>query len=236
LKLTELASIGVGLFGKEGTQAARSADYAIREFRHLKRLLIVHGRYSLVRNSSLIHYSLYKNAAFALGQFWFAYWCAWSGQRLYNDYMMLFFNMLFTAIPTIFIAMFEKDIKEDLIVDHPELYRELRTGYLFNYKTAMLWLITALYHSCGNNDISQFNFNFASFVLCFIHDLPKRRYFPKWPSCGTLGSRLSDTDFCCRNGSLKTRHRNSLLGPSYSHRHLGKYRYLFRRFSCHFLS
>lgn len=30
--------------GKDGSQAARASDYAIAEFRHLKRLLVVHGR------------------------------------------------------------------------------------------------------------------------------------------------------------------------------------------------
>ena len=38
------AHIGVGIRGKEGTQAVRSADYAISQFRFLQRLLLVHGR------------------------------------------------------------------------------------------------------------------------------------------------------------------------------------------------
>ncbi len=38
------AHIGVGIRGKEGTQAVRSADYAISQFRFLQRLLMVHGR------------------------------------------------------------------------------------------------------------------------------------------------------------------------------------------------
>jgi len=69
------AHVGVGIFGQEGTQAARAADYAIYQFkyvfkynlvsfskldfistyyRHLKRLLCVHGRYSYIRSASLI--------------------------------------------------------------------------------------------------------------------------------------------------------------------------------------
>lgn len=43
------AHIGVGVVGKEGTQAAGASDYAIRQFSHLKRLLFVHGRNSLIR-------------------------------------------------------------------------------------------------------------------------------------------------------------------------------------------
>lgn len=38
------AHIGVGVRGKEGTQAVRSADYALSQFFYLHRLLLVHGR------------------------------------------------------------------------------------------------------------------------------------------------------------------------------------------------
>ena len=39
------AHLGVGIFGKEGTQAARSSDFAIGQFRFLQKLLLVHGRW-----------------------------------------------------------------------------------------------------------------------------------------------------------------------------------------------
>ena len=55
------ANVGVGLTGKEGTQAARSADFVLHRFRHLKRLLFVHGRYSYLRSSVTVLHSFYKN-------------------------------------------------------------------------------------------------------------------------------------------------------------------------------
>jgi len=36
--------MNIGIFGKEGTQAARASDYAIQQFSHLRRLLTIHGR------------------------------------------------------------------------------------------------------------------------------------------------------------------------------------------------
>lgn len=45
------AHIGVGIAGKEGLQAARASDYTTVRFRFLKRLLLVHGRYSYKRTS-----------------------------------------------------------------------------------------------------------------------------------------------------------------------------------------
>jgi len=58
------ANVGVGILGKEGMQAARSADYAIGQFKYLKDLLFVHGRECYRRNSFLILYNFYKNALY----------------------------------------------------------------------------------------------------------------------------------------------------------------------------
>ena len=58
------AHIGVGILGKEGQQAARSADYAIGQFKFLKPLMFVHGREAYRRNSLLILYTFYKNVLY----------------------------------------------------------------------------------------------------------------------------------------------------------------------------
>lgn len=48
------AHIGVGIRGKEGSQAARTADYSIGQFKFLKNLLFVHGRWGYRRISLFI--------------------------------------------------------------------------------------------------------------------------------------------------------------------------------------
>ena len=48
------AHIGVGIIGVEGKQAARASDYAIGEFRFLKKLLFFHGHESLRKNSFIL--------------------------------------------------------------------------------------------------------------------------------------------------------------------------------------
>jgi len=64
------AHVGVGISGLEGQQAARSADYAIGQFKFLKNLLFTHGREAYRRNSYLVCYIFYKNIVFVLPQFW----------------------------------------------------------------------------------------------------------------------------------------------------------------------
>lgn len=80
VSMIETANIGVGIAGKEGAQASRASDYSLMQFKFLKRLLVVHGRYSYLRMSSLLMYSFYKNMAFILVQFWFGVYSAWSAQ------------------------------------------------------------------------------------------------------------------------------------------------------------
>lgn len=54
------AHVGVGLCGKEGAQAARSADFALAEFRLLRRVIFGHGREAYRRNAMVCIYSFYK--------------------------------------------------------------------------------------------------------------------------------------------------------------------------------
>lgn len=50
----------LGVIGKEGRQAARNSDYAIPKFKHLKKMLLVHGHFYYIRISELVQYFFYK--------------------------------------------------------------------------------------------------------------------------------------------------------------------------------
>jgi phospholipid-transporting ATPase len=60
------AHVGVGILGKEGQQAARSADYAIGQFKFLKPLMFIHGREAYRRNAMLMKYTFYKNILYVI--------------------------------------------------------------------------------------------------------------------------------------------------------------------------
>ena len=47
------AHIGVGIYGVEGGQAVNNSDFAIAQFSHLSRLLLVHGRWTYKRISQV---------------------------------------------------------------------------------------------------------------------------------------------------------------------------------------
>lgn len=56
----ESGSPPTGVIGKEGRQAARNSDYAVPKFKHLKKMLLVHGHFYYIRISELVQYFFYK--------------------------------------------------------------------------------------------------------------------------------------------------------------------------------
>ena len=58
------SSVGVGVKGKEGNAAVNNADYIIRRFHHLIKLLFVHGRNNYRGNSYSVYIAFYENITF----------------------------------------------------------------------------------------------------------------------------------------------------------------------------
>uniref|UniRef100_A0A8C3RVC8 Phospholipid-transporting ATPase n=1 Tax=Chelydra serpentina TaxID=8475 RepID=A0A8C3RVC8_CHESE len=80
ISMIKSAHIGIGISGEEGMQAVLASDYSFAQFRYLKRLLLVHGRWSYFRMCKFLCYFFYKNFAFTLVHFWFGFFCGFSAQ------------------------------------------------------------------------------------------------------------------------------------------------------------
>lgn len=64
--MIQKAHVGIGIFGKEGYQAAGCSDYAIGQFKFLRRLMFVHGRWNGIRLSNFMLFFFHKNIVFTL--------------------------------------------------------------------------------------------------------------------------------------------------------------------------
>eukprot|EP00003_Mantamonas_plastica_P010673 TRINITY_DN2013_c2_g1_i5.p1 TRINITY_DN2013_c2_g1~~TRINITY_DN2013_c2_g1_i5.p1 ORF type:complete len:674 (-),score=223.60 TRINITY_DN2013_c2_g1_i5:1377-3398(-) len=141
------ADVGVGIYGKEGRQAVLSSDYSIAQFSFLKRLLLVHGRYSLLRVSALIQYSFYKNFTFTLPNVYYTIVSGFSGQTIFDSYLMMVFNVIYTSWPILLYSIFEKDVDEKKLMEYPQLYRRPQEGNMFSAATFGGWMLSVLWHS-----------------------------------------------------------------------------------------
>lgn len=141
--MIQAANIGVGISGREGGQAVRASDYSFLEFKNLRTLISVHGRWNFLRMSELIYYSFYKNIAM-ITVFWiYGFWTLWSGTNVYEETFLVYFNVAFSAVPPFVVACFEKDVARTPLYRYPELYRESRVHY-WNLQTFTGWIIAAV--------------------------------------------------------------------------------------------
>ena len=143
------ANIGIGIYGEEGMSAVQASDFAIGEFKLLKRLLFIHGRTNLFRISKMILYFFYKNFVFTLIQFYFSFVCLSSGQTIIDDWYITCYNLLFTAFPLCVSAITDTDIdlndQKEKKRNFALLYKENRDTYrIFSFKQFILRLIKGI--------------------------------------------------------------------------------------------
>jgi len=108
--MIKAANIGIGLFGEEGMGAVQASDYGMPEFRMLRRLVFVHGRWNYIRICDMILYFFYKNVIFTIPRLVFGFYSAYSSQRVFDDVYVALYNAVFTALPVVIRAVLEQDV------------------------------------------------------------------------------------------------------------------------------
>jgi len=147
VSMIQEAHVGVGIQGREGSQAALSADFVLYRFRHLTRLILTHGRYAYLRTSKTVIMSFYKNIAFILPCAYFAFYSLSSTQNLYEGFTMTCFNITFSALTPLAIGFFEEDIPQDATIAHPLAYRQFTRNPLFTLSYFTFWMMIGIAHS-----------------------------------------------------------------------------------------
>ena len=144
------AHIGIGIYGEEGLRAVQSSDYAIGEFKILRRLLLFHGYVNLMRNSEMIIYFFYKNFVFTIVHFLYGFFNNFSGQTIIDDWFISLFNLVFTSIPLAVKGVIDIDLNPDdgILVFKllPFLYLEGRDNPKFSIWKFLLGLIKGIFH------------------------------------------------------------------------------------------
>ncbi|GJE96419.1 phospholipid-translocating P-type ATPase [Phanerochaete sordida] len=147
VSMIQAADVGVGIAGEEGLQAVNSSDYAIAQFRFLKRLLLVHGHWSYARNGNMITNFFYKNIVCIGILWWYQIYCAWSSQYDFEYTYLLFWNSFWTILPVIAMGLFDRIVDDHVLMDLPELYKHSRQGEYFNLKLFLIYMIDGIYQS-----------------------------------------------------------------------------------------
>lgn len=134
VSMIKTAHVGIGISGLEGNQATLASDYSIAQFRFLERLLLVHGRWSYYRICKFLRYFFYKNFTFTLCHFWYAFFCGFSAQTILDPMYISVFNLFYTSLPILTIAVLDQDVSDTNSIRYPKLYEPGLRNLLFNEK------------------------------------------------------------------------------------------------------
>lgn len=141
------AHIGVAILGKEGRQAARASDYAFGQFKSLARLLLVHGHFCYSRIAYTLQYFFYKEVVFILPVLFFGASALFSGQPLYDSWLLIFWNIFFSALPVLCYGIFEKDMQPSLLLAYPGLYKSYSQNSALSYTEFGIWTALGIWQA-----------------------------------------------------------------------------------------
>ena len=176
VSMIQKAHVGVGIYGAEGREAVNASDFAIGQFRFLRSLLFLHGRSNIRRIGMVIGYSFYKNFLLVICMACYAPWNGFSGTTLYDSYLIMMYNMVFTSLPIFIVGSLDVDVYAPAAFALPKLYLFGANHVYFNYRTLLAWLARGVLHALVN-------FFAAVFLLGGLGG--HAAHFPDYLSLGT---------------------------------------------------
>ncbi|KAF4023750.1 hypothetical protein G4228_015629 [Cervus hanglu yarkandensis] len=144
VSMIQESDCGVGVEGKEGKQASLAADFSITQFRHLGRLLMVHGRNSYKRSAALSQFVIHRSLCISTMQAVFSSVFYFASVPLYQGFLIIGYSTVYTMFP-VFSLVLDKDVESEVAMLYPELYKDLLKGRPLSYKTFLIWVLISIY-------------------------------------------------------------------------------------------
>uniref|UniRef100_A0A8C3KSN2 Phospholipid-transporting ATPase n=1 Tax=Chrysolophus pictus TaxID=9089 RepID=A0A8C3KSN2_CHRPC len=150
VSMIQAADCGIGIEGKEGKQASLAADFSITQFKHIGRLLMVHGRNSYKRSAALGQFVMHRGLIISTMQAVFSSVFYFASVPLYQGFLMVGYATIYTMFP-VFSLVLDQDVKPEMALLYPELYKDL-TKLLMVALTIRTWhwlMVVAEFLSLG---------------------------------------------------------------------------------------
>ncbi|KAM9384366.1 putative phospholipid-transporting ATPase IIB isoform 2-T2 [Pholidichthys leucotaenia] len=144
VSMIQAADCGIGIEGKEGKQASLAADFSITQFKHIGRLLMVHGRNSYKRSASLGQFVMHRGMIISAMQAVFSSIFYFASVPLYQGFLMVGYATIYTMFP-VFSLVLDQDVKPEMALLYPELYKDLTKGRSLSFKTFFIWVLISVY-------------------------------------------------------------------------------------------
>ena len=139
------ANVGIGISGKEGTEASKVSDYSLNQFYHLQKLLLYHGREAYRKNSFFILFNFYKNIIFVSPMFFYGFINFFSGITLYEPFLHQFYNVFYSIFPIFYFSIFDREYESDFLLKNPNYYIQGMKNQCFNIFIFIKYIIIGFF-------------------------------------------------------------------------------------------
>ncbi|CAH8579212.1 unnamed protein product [Dicrocoelium dendriticum] len=142
--MIQAADLGFGLEGKEGRQASLASDFSLTQFRHVARLLLVHGRNCYKNTAALALFVIHRGCIISVMQAVFSAVFYFASVPLFPGFLLVGYATVFTMFP-VFSLVLDKDVPDRIALTFPELYKTLLKGREITFKSFFVWLLISVY-------------------------------------------------------------------------------------------
>lgn len=125
--MIQQADIGIGIVGKEGKQAALASDFSLKEFKHIQKLILYHGRLAFRKSAVMAQFVIARGLTIACMQIMFIFSFFYVSLPIYNGILMVGYTSIFTVMP-VFSLVSPFDVSLQLSDFPPFLTIDFRCG------------------------------------------------------------------------------------------------------------
>lgn len=170
------ADVGVGIEGKEGSQASLAADFSLKNFSDIAELMFFHGRRCYKNSSKMAHIIFHRGIIISTLQGIFCALIHFFPISILQGKMPALF-IIFTIFPLFWIIV-DQDIPKSISMKYPELFKELRVNNLLSVRQFFITLTVSVFQASAfilltcfkNRGIEIFSMSIVCFTNLIINE------------------------------------------------------------------
>lgn len=170
------ADVGVGIEGKEGSQASLAADFSLKNFSDIAELMFFHGRRCYKNSSKMAHIIFHRGIIISTLQGIFCALIHFFPISILQGKMPALF-IIFTIFPLFWIIA-DQDIPKSVSMKYPELFKELRDNNLLSVRQFFITLTVSVFQASAfilllyfkNGCIEMFSMSIICFTNLIINE------------------------------------------------------------------
>ncbi|KAL7717706.1 Phospholipid-transporting ATPase [Entamoeba marina] len=143
VSMIQEADVGLGIEGKEGKQASMAADFSIKQFSHMLKLLLWHGRNSYIRTADLSLFIMHRGTIISIMQAVFSMVFFFTPITLFTGILLVGYSTFYTMTP-VFSLVLDERIGLNDVMQFPVLYEELQRGKKLSANTFFAWMFVSI--------------------------------------------------------------------------------------------